>query len=167
MPFQTLVWSRDTFSDGFSDLDALAAAASECDAVIDVGAHQADMVPVAMKLRLALTPGKIFISTTGGLMYGDMPDSKSVPATEESAVPSDFEVSVLEGRNEELLTCVVRPPWVYGAGGGGMGDFRWKFTLARNLGLSYWIDDGRKGAISVVHVTDLADLYALILGALS
>lgn len=153
--------------DGFADVSAISAAAGECDAVVDVAAHQAELSPAVMGIRRALAPGKILLSTTGGLVYGDVPESKAAPVAESHAKPIEFEASVLKASEEGLRTCILRPPWVYGAGGGGMGDFSSRIPAVKQMGCSPWIDDGREGEISVVHVRDLADLYVLALGALA
>jgi len=159
---------------GLSNVSALISLAPEFGAIVDVSVHNFKENRAAIEaISGALAPGAVLISTTGALFYGDRPDSKAKPLLEAESYGladkswPDFEAAVLAGSAKGLKTCVVRPPLIYGNNGGGLGGgLRARIDRAIEAKVSAWIDDGRDGRVSTVHVDDLADLYVLILNAL-
>ncbi len=152
------------------DPDTLARAAAACDATIHTAATQdEEMGPTeqaavrAMLASLAGT-GKAFVYTSGVWVYGSAPPGRRL---DEDSVPDPvgllawrpgLEREVLAAAATGIRTVVIRPGMVYGRGGGPLMQFA---GMAKN-GVPRYVGDG-ENHWSLVHVDDLAELYALAL----
>ena len=152
------------------DPETLARAAADCDATIHTAATQdADMGPAeqaAVRAMLAAVAGTgaAFVYTSGVWVYGSAPpgrlldeDSPTDPVGLLAWRPA-LEQEVLAAAATGLRTIVIRPGMVYGRGSGPLTQFA---ANARD-GVPRYVGDG-KNSWSLVHVDDLADLYALAL----
>jgi nucleoside-diphosphate-sugar epimerase len=151
-----------------SDAESFARAARSADAIIQAAstsdAHAADYEPrvgAAVLAAIAGT-GKTFIVTSGCWVYGATGDT---PVTEETPVRPFSMVTWRPAMEQAVLHAskargiVIRPAWVYGRGGGTPGVWVASAKSQRRVsipgdGMPRW---------SVVHVDDLAELYALAL----
>jgi nucleoside-diphosphate-sugar epimerase len=152
------------------DPETLARAAATCDATIHAAATQdEEMGPVeqaavhAMLAALAGT-GKAFVYTSGVWIYGSAPpgglldeDSAPDPVGLLAWRPA-LESEVLAAAEAGTRTIVIRPGMVYGRGGGPLNQFA---AMAED-GVPRYVGDG-ENHWSLVHVDDLAELYALAL----
>ena len=152
------------------DPETLARAAATCDATIHAAATQdEEMGPVeqaavhAMLAALAGT-GKAFVYTSGVWIYGSAPPGGLL---DEDSVPDPvgllawrpaLESEVLAAAEAGIRTIVIRPGMVYGRGGGPLNQFA---AMAED-GVPRYVGDG-ENHWSLVHVDDLAELYALAL----
>jgi len=150
---------------GLTDLAVLAAAAAAGDAVVHTAASTGDDRPeidaAAVSAMLGAMAGGAFVGTSGA----PRTRSSRVPILEEdTAEPvgplawlADAETRVLTA--DRVRAAVVRPPIVYGDGGGPVAGL---VRQARADGAARYVDTGAN-CWSTVHVTDLAEAYALIL----
>jgi len=150
---------------------SLTAAAAGCDAVVHAAATQDDdMGPVeqvavrAMLATLAGT-GRAFVYTSGVWVYGSAPPDRRL---DEDSIPAPvgllawrpgLEREVLAAAETGIRTIVIRPGMVYGRGGGPLNQFA---ANAGADGIPRYVGDGQNHW-SLVHVADLAELYALAL----
>jgi nucleoside-diphosphate-sugar epimerase len=150
---------------------SLAAAAAGCDAVVHAAATQdEDMGPVEQAavralLAAAAKDGAAFVYTSGVWVYPSAPagrlldeDSATDPVVTLAWRPA-LEAEVLAAAGGGLRTAVIRPGMVYGHGGGPLNQFA---ANAGADGIPRYVGDG-ENSWSLVHVEDLADLYALVL----
>ncbi|GAA3885424.1 NAD-dependent epimerase/dehydratase family protein [Saccharothrix violaceirubra] len=144
-----------------TDLAVLAGAVG--DAVIHTAATDTADRPVvdeaAVTAMLAAGPA-VFVTTTG------VPRARSsrVPVAEDDTAAPEGPLAWLADAEDRVLTAdvrgvVVRPPMVYGAGGGPVARL---VGQARADGVARYVDEGAN-VWSTVHVTDLAEAYALLL----
>jgi nucleoside-diphosphate-sugar epimerase len=152
------------------ELEMLGRTARACDATVHTAATQDfDMGPVeqaavrAMLTALAGT-GAAFVYTSGVWVYGSAPPDETL---DEDSPPDPvpifawrppLESEVLAGAAMGIRAIVIRPGMVYGRGGGPLNQFA---SMAEN-GVPRYIGDG-ENHWSLVHVDDLAVLYALAL----
>jgi nucleoside-diphosphate-sugar epimerase len=117
----------------------------------------------AMLAALAGT-GKAFVYTSGVWIYGSAPPGGLL---DEDSVPDPvgllawrpaLESEVLAAAEAGIRTIVIRPGMVYGRGGGPLNQFA---AMAED-GVPRYVGDG-ENHWSLVHVDDLAELYALAL----
>jgi nucleoside-diphosphate-sugar epimerase len=113
--------------------------------------------------------GKPYIYTAGtgawldtGLAFPERVVSEADPPT-----PPHFYVHLIEIltkilHSEDVWTIVPAPGQLYGRGGGYIGPIARMFNDVRKHGVVHAV--GYDNAITFVHVDDLADLYALLLG---
>lgn len=150
------------FVGDLSDPGRLAEAVGEMDAVIHTaasrGAHASQWEIGATRAMLhALRGQRPFVSTSGSSVYGD---TGQIIVTEDAAVISswrtDLEREVLNA--PDVCGVVVRPPLVYGRGGGVLARL---VRHARDTGVAHFVGDG-SNAWSFVHVDDLAQLYVTL-----
>ncbi|HET6981603.1 MAG TPA: NAD-dependent epimerase/dehydratase family protein [Myxococcaceae bacterium] len=151
-----------------SDAGSFGRAAKSADAIIQLAstsdAHSPEYEPRAASAVLAAITGtqKTFILTSGCWVYGGTGDT---PVTEETPVRPFSMVTWRPALEQAVLRApkirgiVVRPGWVYGRGGGTPGVWVASAKSQRKVVIP---GDGRS-RWSVVHVDDLAELYALIL----
>jgi nucleoside-diphosphate-sugar epimerase len=152
------------------DPETLARAAAACDATIHAAATQdEEMGPVEQAavhaMLAALTgTGKAFVYTSGVWIYGSAPpgrilneDSRPDPVGLLAWRPA-LEMEVLAAAATGIRTVVIRPGMVYGRGGGPLNQFA---AMAED-GVPRYVGDG-ENHWSLVHVDDLAELYALAL----
>jgi nucleoside-diphosphate-sugar epimerase len=150
-----------------SDAESFGRAARSADAIIQAAstsdAHSPEYEPRVAAAVLAAIAGtqKTFIVTSGCWVYGGTGDT---PATEETPVRPFSMVTWRPPMEQAVLGAasrgiVVRPGWVYGRGGGTAGVWVASARSRRKVAVP---GDG-KSRWSVVHVDDLAELYALIL----
>jgi nucleoside-diphosphate-sugar epimerase len=149
---------------------SLAAAAAGCDAVVHAAATQdEEMGPVEQAavraLLAAAEDGAAFVYTSGVWVYPSAPagrlldeDSATDPVATLAWRPA-LEAEVLAARGRGLRTAVIRPGMVYGHGGGPLNQFA---ANAGADGIPRYVGDG-ENSWSLVHVEDLAELYALVL----
>ena len=150
---------------------ALGRAAAACEATIHTAATQDDeMGPAeqaAVRAMLAALEGAAtpFIYTSGVWVYGSAPagrlldeDSPTDPVETFSWRPA-LEAEVLAAARGGVRTAVIRPGMVYGRGGGPLNQFA---ANAGSDGIPRYVGDG-ENHWSLVHVDDLAQLYALVL----
>jgi nucleoside-diphosphate-sugar epimerase len=150
------------------DPGGLAEAAAGCDAVIHTAATQDEhMGPVeqaAVRAMLAAVRGTDapFVYTSGVWVYGSAPpgrlldeDSPTDPVATFAWRPA-LESEVVAAAADGVRTVVIRPGMVYGRGGGPLNQFA---TMADG-GVPRYVGDG-ENHWTLVHVDDLADLYAL------
>jgi nucleoside-diphosphate-sugar epimerase len=147
---------------------SLAAAAAGCDAVVHAAATQdEDMGPVeqaAVRAMLAAVRGTDapFVYTSGVWVYGSAPpgrlldeDSPTDPVATFAWRPG-LESEVVAAAADGPRTVVLRPGMVYGRGGGPLNQF----AAMADAGVPRYVGDG-ENHWTLVHVDDLADLYAL------
>jgi len=152
------------------DPEGLARAASGHDAVVHTAATQdEDMGPVEQAavraiLRALRGSGAAFISTSGVWVYGSAPpgrlldeDSPTDPVATFAWRPA-LESEVLAAAADGVRTVVIRPGMVYGRGGGPLNQFE----AMADAGVPRYVGDGTNHW-TLVHVDDLAELYALAL----
>lgn len=150
---------------GLTDLPVLAAAAAAGDAVVHTAADTGDDRPridaAAVRAMLDAMPGGVFVATTGA----PRARSSRTPVVESDTADPAGPLSWLAAAEERVLTAarvrgaVVRPPIVYGRGGGPLAGL---VRQARADGIARYVGDGRN-RWSTVHVDDLAHAYALVL----
>jgi nucleoside-diphosphate-sugar epimerase len=148
-----------------TDLPVLAAAAAAGDAVIHTAADTGDDRPqidaAAVRAMLGAMAGGAFITTTGA----PRARSSRVPVGEDDTAEPAGPLAWLAEAEQRVLTAarvrgaVVRPPIVYGAGGGPVAGL---VRQARADGVARYVDAG-DNRWSAVHVSDLASAYTLIL----
>lgn len=167
---ELLARGYEAFRAGLHDPAALGAAAAACDATIHAAATQDDdMGPVeqaavrAVLARLEGT-GAPFIYTSGVWVYGSAPagrvldeDSPTDPVETFSWRPA-LEAEVVAAATAGVRTIVIRPGMVYGRGGGPLNQF----AGMADAGVPRYVGDG-SNHWTLVHVDDLAELYALAL----
>ncbi|HEY1908151.1 MAG TPA: NAD-dependent epimerase/dehydratase family protein [Myxococcaceae bacterium] len=151
-----------------SDAESFGKAARSADAIIQAAstsdAHASDYEPRVAAAILAAIAGtqKTFILTSGCWVYGATGDT---PATEETPVRPFSMVTWRPAMEQAVLRAaktrgiVVRPGWVYGRGGGTPGVWVASAKSQRKVAVP---GDG-KSRWPLVHVDDLAELYALVL----
>ena len=150
------------------DPDGLAGTASGCDVVVHTAATQdegmgpAEQAAVRAILRALRGAGAPFISTSGVWVYGSAPpgqlldeDSPTDPVATFAWRPS-LESEVVAAAADGVRTAVIRPGMVYGRGGGPLNQF----AAMADAGVPRYVGDGANHW-TLVHVDDLADLYAL------
>ncbi|HSD02458.1 MAG TPA: NAD-dependent epimerase/dehydratase family protein [Gaiellales bacterium] len=148
--------------------ESLARAAAACDAVVHTAATQdEDMGPAeqaAVRAMLAglAGSGKAFVYTSGVWVYGSAPPGRVM---DEDTPPDPvalfawrpaLEAEVIAAAARGVRTIVIRPGMVYGRGGGPCNQFA---AMAED-GVPRYVGDGQNHW-SLVHVDDLAELYAL------
>ena len=147
---------------------SLAQAAKGRDAVVHTAATQdesmgqAEEAAVRAMLAALAGTGAAFLYTSGVWIYGSAPangilDERSAP----DPVPMfawrpPLESEVLAAAADGVRTIVIRPGMVYGRGGGPLNQFA---AMAED-GVPRYVGDG-ENHWSLVHVDDLAELYAL------
>jgi len=151
-----------------ADAESFARAARSADAIIQAAstsdAHAPEYEPRVAAAVLAAIAGteKTFIVTSGCWVYGGTGDT---PVTEETPVRPFSMVTWRPAVEQAVLHApktrgiVVRPGWVYGRGGGTPGV--WVASAKSRHQIS--VPGDGKARWSVVHVDDLAELYALLL----
>jgi nucleoside-diphosphate-sugar epimerase len=160
----------ETVSADLLDPETLGRAAATCDAAVHTAATQdAEMGPAeqaAVRAMLAALAGsgKAFVYTSGVWVYGSAPPG---PLMDEDTPPDPvalfawrpaLEAEVIAAAAVGVRTTVVRPGMVYGRGGGPCNQFA---AMAED-GVPRYVGEG-ENHWSLVHVDDLADLYALAL----
>jgi nucleoside-diphosphate-sugar epimerase len=148
-----------------TDLRLLAAAAASGDAVVHTAADPGDdRVAIDAAAASAMTgamTGGAFVSTTGAPRVR----SSRAPVGEDDTAEPVGPLAWLAAAEHRVLSAprvrgaVVRPPIVYGAGGGPIAGL---VGQARADGVARVVDAG-ENRWSTVHVSDLAEAYALIL----
>ena len=152
------------------DLEPLGRAAHACDATVHTAATQdEDMGPVeqaAVRAMLAALAGsgKAFVYTSGVWVYGSAPpggildeDTPPDPVALFAWRPP-LEAKVIAAAATGVRSVVIRPGMVYGRGGGPTNQFA---AMAVD-GVPRYVGDG-ESHWTLVHVDDLAGLYALAL----
>ncbi|RLK60255.1 NAD-dependent epimerase/dehydratase family protein [Actinokineospora cianjurensis] len=146
-----------------TDVDVLARAAADVDAVVHMAAtdtaDRADVDRAAVTAMLDAGPGA-FITTTGA----PRARSSRTPVAEDDTAPVEGPLAWLAEAEARVLDsgsrgAVVRPPMVYGDGGGPVSRL---VAQAASDGVARYIGDGGN-RWSTVHVRDLALAYALLL----
>ena len=150
------------------DPGGLARAAEGCDAIIHAAAtRDDDMGPAeqaAVRAMLAAVRGTDapFVYTSGVWVYGSAPpgrlldeDSPTDPVATFAWRPG-LESEVVAAAADGVRTVVIRPGMVYGRGGGPLNQF----AAMADAGVPRYVGDG-ENHWTLVHVDDLADLYAL------
>lgn len=146
-----------------SDPEQLAEGVRDADAIIHTAASRGPQaseweVNATRAMLRALRDGRPFISTSGSSVYGKTGETA---VTEDAAVVAtwrtDLEQEVLHAQGVRGI--VVRPPLVYGRGGGVLARL---VKHARDTGVARFVGDG-ENAWSFVHVDDLARLYVTLL----
>jgi nucleoside-diphosphate-sugar epimerase len=147
---------------------SLAAAAAGCDAVVHAAATQDDaMGPVEQAavralLAAAAEGGAAFVYTSGVWVYPSAPAGRLLDEDSETDPVATFawrpalEAEVLAAAADGVRAIVIRPGMVYGRGGGPLNQFA---AMAED-GVPRYVGDG-ENHWSLVHVDDLAELYAL------
>ncbi len=152
------------------DPGGLARATSGCDAVIHAAATQDEgMGPAeqaAVRAMLAALRGTDapFVYTSGVWVYGSAPpgrlldeDSPTDPVATFAWRPA-LESEVIAAAADGVRTATIRPGMVYGRGGGPLNQF----AAMADAGVPRYVGDG-ENHWTLVHVDDLADLYALVI----
>ncbi|MEU4160736.1 NAD-dependent epimerase/dehydratase family protein [Actinoplanes sp. NPDC026670] len=147
-----------------TDVMVLAAAAAAGDAVVHTAASAGDDRPAtdaaAVRAMLGAMAGGSFVTTTGA----PRARSSREPVVEEDTAEPVGPLAWLADAEQRVLTAarvrgaVVRPPMVYGRGGGPVAGL---VERARADGIARYAGDGQN-RWSTVHVDDLAEAYALI-----
>lgn len=143
-------------------------AAAACDATIHTAATQdEEMGPTEQAVVRAILAaleesGKGFVYTSGVWVYGSAPPGRLL----DEETPPDpvalfawrpaLESEVIAASATGVRTVVIRPGMVYGRGGGPTNQFA---AMAAD-GVPRYVGDG-ENHWTLVHVDDLADLYAL------
>ncbi|MFD1364261.1 NAD-dependent epimerase/dehydratase family protein [Actinoplanes sichuanensis] len=150
---------------GLADAPVLAAAAAAGDAVVHTAAGSGDDRPAtdaaAVRAMLAAMTAGAFIATSGA----PRARSSREPVVEHDTADPSGPLAWLADAEDRVLTAarvrgaVVRPPIVYGRGGGPVAGL---VDRARADGVARYVGDGQN-RWSAVHVDDLAEAYALIL----
>jgi nucleoside-diphosphate-sugar epimerase len=150
---------------GLTDVATLAAAAATGDAVVhtaaDTGPDRPAIDATAVRAMLDAMTGGAFITTTGA----PRARSSRQPVAEDDTAEPVGPLAWLADAEQRVLTAarlrgaVIRPPMVYGEGGGPVAGL---VRQARADGVARYVDDGQN-RWSTVHVDDLADAYALLL----
>jgi nucleoside-diphosphate-sugar epimerase len=148
-----------------TDLPVLAAAAAAGDAVVHTAAAVGDDRPqidaAAVRAMLGAMAGGAFVTTTGA----PRTRSSRVPVGEDDTAEPVGPLAWLAEAEHRVLTAarvrgaVVRPPIVYGAGGGPVAGL---VLQARTDGVARYAGAG-ENRWSAVHVRDLAAAYTMIL----
>jgi nucleoside-diphosphate-sugar epimerase len=150
------------------DPRSLAQAAEGRDAVVHAAATQdegmgpAEQAAVRAMLAALRGTGAAFVYTSGVWIYGSAPaggilDEGSPPdPVAMFAWRPPLEAEVLAAAADGVRTIVIRPGMVYGRGGGPLNQFA---AMAQD-GVPRYVGDG-ENHWSLVHVDDLAELYAL------
>ncbi|WP_437524592.1 NAD-dependent epimerase/dehydratase family protein [Sorangium sp. So ce726] len=148
-----------------SQVDVLARAAAAGDGVVHTAATTGEDRPAtdeaAVTAMLSAMSGGVFITTTGA----PRARSSRVPVPEEESVNPGGALEWLVAAESRVLGAkgvrglVVRPPIVYGDGGGPVAGL---VQGARAAGVARTIGDG-ENRWSTVHVRDLAAAYAMLL----
>jgi nucleoside-diphosphate-sugar epimerase len=108
--------------------------------------------------------GKPLISTSSTVVYGDTGLSPRDEAGE-IAAPHPFRVwriandDRVAARGNGIRGCVIRPPNIFGAGG---GPIAMRIAAATKAGFAQYVGEGET-LWSTVHVFDLADLFLAVL----
>ena len=147
-----------------ANLEVMAEAAGAGDGVIhtaaDTGEDRAGIDRLAVDAMLAAMSGGVFVTTTGAPVTA----SSATPVPESELSPRGGFLDWLFDAEHRVLSAghvrgvVVRPPMVYGDGGGPMASL---VRQARAEGVARYIDDGANHW-STVHVRDLAVAYCLL-----
>ena len=150
------------------DPETLGRAAAACDAVVHTAATQdeemgsVEQAAVRAMLAALAGSGSAFVCTSGVWVYGSAPPGRVL---DEDTPPDPvalfawrpaLETEVLAAAATGVRTIVIRPGMVYGRGGGPCNQFA---AMAED-GVPRYVGDG-ENHWSLVHVDDLAELYAL------
>ncbi|MBM7770979.1 nucleoside-diphosphate-sugar epimerase [Actinokineospora baliensis] len=147
-----------------TDLDTLAAAAAGGDGVVHTAATEtadrAEVDRAAVTAMLGAMSGGVFVTTTGA----PRARSSRTPVTEDDTAAVEGPLAWLAEAEARVLDShvrgvVVRPPMVYGDGGGPVLRL---VAQAAADGVARYIGDGQN-RWSTVHVRDLALAYAALL----
>ena len=148
-----------------TDVELLAASAAVVDAVVHTAASTGDDRPAtdaaAVRAMLDAMTGGAFVTTSGA----PRARSSRVPVSEDDTAEAVGPLAWLADAEARVLTAdrvrgaVVRPPIVYGAGGGPVAFL---VRQARADGVARYVDTGAN-RWSTVHVDDLAAAYARVL----
>lgn len=131
------------FVGDLSDPERLAGGVRDADAIIHTAASRGPRaseweVNATRAMLRALRDGRPFISTSGSSVYGD---TGEIAVTEDAAVVAswrtELEQEVLHAPNVRGI--VVRPPLVYGRGGGVLARL---VKHARDTGVARFVGDG-------------------------
>ncbi|MGH1342478.1 MAG: NAD-dependent epimerase/dehydratase family protein [Nannocystales bacterium] len=146
-----------------TDLDVLEAEAAAGDGVIhtaaDPGSSRADIDKAAVEAMLSAMRGGLFVTTSGA----PRARSSRTPVVESDVAPLGGPLDWLAHAEDRVLKAttargiVVRPPIVYGDGGGPLA----RMAQSASAGGAYVIDGG-ENCWSTVHVRDLARAYVLL-----
>ncbi len=146
-----------------TDVAVLAAVVARGDGVVhtaaDPGPQRAAIDEAAVTAMLASMEGGVFVTTSGA----PRARSSRVPVVESDVAPLGGPLDWLAHAEERVLAArsvrgvVVRPPIVYGDGGGPVA----RMVQGASTGAAYVIDGG-ENRWSTVHVRDLADAYVLL-----
>ncbi len=148
-----------------TDLGVLARTAARADGVVHTaattGSDRATCDEAAVAAMLGKMNGGTFVTTTGA----PRARSSRVPVSEEETAPLGGPLDWLAAAESRVLDAanvrgvVLRPPIVYGDGGGPMLRL---VEQARRDGVARYVAEGAN-CWSTVHVRDLARAYALVL----
>jgi nucleoside-diphosphate-sugar epimerase len=148
-----------------ADLDVIAEAASAGDGVVHTaattGEDRAEIDRQAVNAMLTAMSGGVFVTTTGAPVTA----SSTTPVPESQMSPRGgfldwlFDAEHRVSSADHVRGVVVRPPMVYGDGGGPVAAL---VCQARAEGVARYIDNGAN-RWSTVHVRDLAVAYCLLL----
>lgn len=149
-----------SIAEAVQQVDAVIHAASTNDAEIP----QTEQRTVEAILDVLSGTGKSFIYTTGIWLLGNTGDQV---ATEDSPLDptpliawrSELESLVLEARDRNIRTIVIRPALVYGRGGGVVAMM---VQAGRQFGVVQYVGTG-ENYWTLVHVDDLARCYVAAL----
>jgi nucleoside-diphosphate-sugar epimerase len=161
-----LAWLSGDLRDG----DRVAEAAWRADATFHTAAEhagaqqEADTVATAALIEGLRGTGKPLISTSATVVYGD---TGLLPRNEGGPIAAPHPLRVWRIANDDRIASssngirgsVVRPPNVYGAGG---GPIAMRIAASAKAGYAQYIGDGA-ARWSTVHVFDLVDLFLAIL----
>lgn len=166
-----------------ADLDAIRAGAEGADAIIQIASGgfllgALDAANEALRanevlLEVVREGDKKMIYTSGTGLWGDtgiMDPERVVTEVDPPAPPYFyahlFEIyrSLMAAAEEGQRVIVIVPAQVYGEAGGPIGPVTRRFESARRFGKVYAVEPGTN-AFTLVHVADLADLYALALSS--
>lgn len=153
---------------------AFAGIAAECDAVVHAGFEQKgvavekgflDTLLGELDRRATDANRKHFIYTSGVWVLGN---TGSTPADESASLDHPAQLAAWRPAHEKLVadaacscitTSIIRPGIVFGGSGGICADF---FATAEKTSAAIYVGDG-KNHWPLIHLTDLADLYTLVL----
>ncbi|MEJ1975575.1 MAG: NAD-dependent epimerase/dehydratase family protein [Acetobacteraceae bacterium] len=161
-----LSWLQGDLRDGAR----LAEAARRADATIHTAAEhagaqqEADAAATDALIEGLRGSGKPLISTSATVVYGDTGLS---PRGEAGPIAAPHPLRVWRIANDERIAsqqnglrgCVIRPPNIFGAGG---GPIAMRIAAAAKAGFVQYVDDGA-ARWSTVHVFDLVRLFLMIL----
>lgn len=154
------------------DAASLAAAARDCDAVVN--AASADHRPAAEAMLAALAgSGKLFLHTSGSSIVGTRAGGERVEDVYDETTPLApsparaarvaLNEDVLAYAERDVRAAIVCPSLIYGLGRGvepHSMQVPWLIDLARSQGVARHVGAG-ENIWSNVHIDDLVDLYLL------